>query len=81
MRESDDGTQRREVNFDGAAILRISVRGHRLIRAFDAAFNVLLRLFIEREDAVFRTRFNRHVGNRQTIRHRQCGDSFAREFQ
>ena len=81
VRESDDGLQFRQVDFDSPAVMGVVVSRDDVVAIGDAALFIGYGLFIDREDAVLGTGFDSHVGNSEAVGHIQSSDAFAREFQ
>ena len=69
MRKGHYRFQRRQVDRNRAGILCIGIRRYRLIRLFNPALNILLRSRVKRKNAIFPSRFNRHISNGKAIRH------------
>ena len=81
MRERNDGAQRAEVDLHRTRILRVGIGMYRLKGRLHAFLDVRSAHVIIREDAVLSARLDRHVGNRQTIGHREIRNALARELE
>ena len=81
MRKRHRRLQLGEVDFHGTRVLRVRVGrvDARWLRAMFAQIGQ--RLFVDREDSVFRPRLNRHVGDGEAIVHGKFRHAVAREFE
>ena len=81
MRHGNDGNEFRQIDLDGGRILRIGIGIDGIVRLQRSTFDILLGHVVERKQPRFRARFDRHVGNGQTIGHRQLSNAVAGKFE
>ena len=85
MRERYHRRNLGKIDRDGLFVYGIGIReqpvGSLLVPALDTRIEIRDRLFVDRENTVFGAAFDRHITDRQAVRHRKLRDTFARELQ
>ena len=80
MRLRDDGTDRRKIDVDHALVC-VVVRGGKAVERLAAALeSVLVRLFVDGEDAVLCAALDRHVADGEAVVHAQAVHALAAEL-
>ena len=69
MRERNRGLERSEIDLDRPLVFGVGIRLVDLRRLCPVFFQVVQAELVDREDAVLRTRLDRHVRNREAVVH------------